>query len=164
MNISWKNIENSLRYALKTSKITNFPLPPPGKRSRDSSIEPLEPWMLFKSHQIELYQQNQEIMCVESANFFYEKYRNRGSFHPQMPLTVKKDIPQDRRLQGGYFLLSRWAIFTKNYLFRKHMIWIYLKLHKRSFNRKPIIYRVGIGHYFPYVLRKMPDSLKIWSI
>ena len=39
---SQKNIKNSLRYALKTSKITNFHLPPVEKRSRDSSLGPLE--------------------------------------------------------------------------------------------------------------------------
>ena len=34
-----KNIENSLRYALKTSKFQNFRLPPDEKRSRDSLIK-----------------------------------------------------------------------------------------------------------------------------
>ena len=49
MKISWKNIENSLRYALKTSKIENFRLPPVEKRSRDNFLGPVEPWIFFQN-------------------------------------------------------------------------------------------------------------------
>ena len=46
--ISWKNIKNSLRYALKTSKIENLRLHSVEKRSRDSSTGKLEPLKYFQ--------------------------------------------------------------------------------------------------------------------
>ena len=79
-----------MRYALKTSQITNFRLPPVEKRSRDSSLGPLEPWNFF----LELANR---ILVTRSKNhmhikclFFHEKILPQDGWKSQLPITVKE--------------------------------------------------------------------------
>ena len=62
-----KNIENSLRYALKTSDITDFRLHPVKKGSCDNSLEPSEPCLPTALVTQSLFQKSAKKILVLSA-------------------------------------------------------------------------------------------------
>ena len=80
--------KNSLKYALKTSKIANFYLPTVEKRSRDSSLGQLEAYIFF-----EFRQWNFNCMAKKHMHkicwYFSRKNPATGGVNtPQIPLTV----------------------------------------------------------------------------